>query len=111
MTDRKKVTLKKTGGDAQQTGSKESFKEKRDKAFQLMLDALEAGNDKEYKKQYKIYRSLSAGASAASDNTSDETLNMEMSKNRERFKNKRKFSGGGLVRTGHTDHRKKGMFK
>ena len=105
------VKLKKTGGNAQQTGSAESFKEKRDKAFQLMLDALESGNDKEYKKQYGIYRRLSAGSSAASGNTSDEELNMEMLKNRKRFKNKRKFSGGGLIRTGHTDHRKKGLFR
>jgi len=111
MADRKKVTLKKTDGGAQQTGSAESFKQKRDEAFQSMLDALEAGDDKEYKKQYKIYRSLSAGVSAARGNTSDETLNMEMSKNREKFKNKRRFSSGGLVRSGHTDHRKKGLFR
>jgi hypothetical protein len=105
------VKLKKTGGNAKQTGSAESFKEKRDKAFQLMLDALESGNDKEYEKQYGIYRRLSAGSSAASGNTSDEELNMEMLKNRKRFKSKRKFSGGGLVRAGHTDHRKKGLFR
>ena len=111
MANRKKTTLKKTGGGAQQTGSVESFKRQRDAAFERMLAALESGNNKEYEKQYKIYRSLSAGASAARGNTSDETLNMEMSKNRERFKKKRRFSKGGLAGSSHTDYRKKGLFR
>jgi len=109
MSNRKKTTLKKTGGGAQQTGSVESFKKQRDAAFKRMLDALESGDKKEYEKQYKIYRSLSAGTSAAQGNTSDEELNMEMVKNRKRFKKKRKFSEGGLVN--HTDYRKTGLFR
>jgi len=87
------------------TGSVESLEKRRDKAFQSMLDALESDDAKEYKKQYGVYRRLSADVSAAKGNTYDETLNMEMLKNRKRF------SGGGLVRSGHTDHRKKGLFR
>ena len=97
----KKSKLKKTNSGASQLGTTEDFKKHRDIAFQKMLKALENDDEKEYKKQYKIYRNLSAGASASKGNTQDESLNMTFLKNRKIGNSK-----GGMV-----DYRKTGLFK
>ena len=76
MSKDKKSKLKKTNSGASQLGTTKDFEKHRDIAFQKMLKALENDDEKEYKKQYQIYRTLSAGTSASKENTQDESLNM-----------------------------------
>lgn len=104
MANKKKVILKRTGADAQQAGSAESFKKQRDTAFKRMLEALKSNDKKEYKKQQEIYSRLSAGYSAAKDDTEMEKLEKTILKNRKRFS--KDYRKGGMVLSTQ-DNRKK----
>ena len=101
MAERKKVKLKRTGANAQQAGSAESFEKQRDAAFKRMLRALKDNDRKEYKKQEEIYSRLSAGYYAAKDNTQMEKLEKSIRK----IFSKDYRKGGMVLST--IDHRKK----
>ena len=105
MAERKKVNLKRTGDGAQQAGSAESFKKQRDTAFKRMLEALKSNDKKEYKKQHEIYSRLSAGYSAAKDDTKMEKLEKTILENRKRFS--KDYRKGGMVLSSKNNRKKK----